>query len=122
MSWLFFSTAFFLISCEASDMDTYQEAQINELSIEKLADGSLQITVMPMLETLYTCPGVILGEANGAVMVEFVRCRINANCLVDVKTVADPANPGSYRIRLPDMDKPIKIDYRSGAIQAWPRT
>jgi hypothetical protein len=101
---------------------TYQEAQISEFSIEKAADGSLQILVMPMLETLYTCPGVLLGEANGAVMVKFVRCRINANCPVDARAVVDSANPGRYRISLPDMDKPIKIDYRSGAVQVWPRT
>ncbi len=103
-------------------MSIYQKDQINEVSIVKTVDGSLRLTVIPMLETLYTCPGIMLKEGNDAVIVEIVRCRINANCPVDVKASIDPANPGSYNIILSSINKPIKINYDSGAIQIWPES
>lgn len=118
----FIIASLFLISCEDKNMDTYQKDQINEISIAETADGSLKLTVMPILETLYACPGILLKEENDAVMVEFVRCRINANCRVDVKATTDPDSPGSYNIILSNAEKPIKINYHSGAIQVWPKS
>ena len=119
---IFLIISLFLISCEAKDMDTYQKDQINEVSIVEIAGGSLKLTVMPMLETLYTCPGIMLKEKNDAVMIEFIRCRINTSCPVDVKADADPNNPGNYNIILTNTEKPIKINYHSGAMQVWPKT
>ncbi|WP_133512240.1 hypothetical protein [Candidatus Thiosymbion oneisti] len=101
-------------------MKTYQENQIQELYIKETADGTLILTVMPMLETLYSCPGAILKEEDDAMLVELVRCRINTKCPVDVVATPDPANPGNYNIALPNTDRAVKIDYHSGAIQIWP--
>ena len=101
-------------------MDTYQEDQINELSVTKTDDGSLLVTVIPMLETLYACPGVLIKEENDAIMIEFVRCNINTTCHVDAEAAADSNNPGSYKITLPDKGKPIKINYSTGAVKIWP--
>lgn len=109
-----------LISCKAGDMNVYQKDQINQFSVIKAADGSLRLNVIPMLETLYHCPGIVLEEKNGSIFVQFVRCRINADCPVDIKADLDPTNPGSYNIVIADTNKPIKINYDSGAEQIWP--
>lgn len=102
-------------------MNTYQQDQIIEISIVKSANGSLVLTVMPILETLYTCPGITIKEKDDALMIEFVRCHINSNCHVDAKATVDQDNPGSLKITLSDMEKPIKIDYHSGFVQVWPK-
>ncbi len=118
---LFIIAILLLISCE-DNMNTYQKDQINDISIAETADGSLKLTIMPILETLYACPGILLKEENDAVMVEFVRCHINSNCRVDVKATTNPDSPGSYNIILSNTEKPIKIKYLSGVIQVWPKT
>ncbi len=103
-------------------MNTYQKNQINDISIAETADGSLKLTIIPIMETLYACPGILLKEENDAVMVEFVRCHINSDCRVDVKATAHPDSPGSYNIILSNTEKPINIKYPSGVIQVWPKT
>lgn len=118
----FIIVSLFLISCEDKNMDTYQKDQINEISIVETVDGSLKLTVTPILETLYACPGILIKHEKDAVMVEFVRCRINDNCRVDVKANTDPDSPGSYNIILSNDEKPIKINYHSDAIQVWPKS
>lgn len=118
--WLFLLLAHFMTSCGANNMDTYQQNQIDGLSVRKSTDGSLVMTVTPMLETLYAFSGAVVKEKSDAVLIELVRCRINTKCPVDVDATPDPANPGSYNMVLPKSDKPIKIDYRSGVVQVWP--
>jgi len=102
-------------------METYHADQINELSVQQTADGTLVLTVVPMLETLYSCPGALVRETDEAVLVGLVRCRIETQCPVDVAAQPDTDNPGSYKITLPDTGKPIKLDDPSGPVKLWPR-
>jgi len=117
---LFWLTVILVTSCGAKDMKTYQEDQIQAVYIKEMADGRSILTVMPMLETLYFCPGVIIREEDDAMLVGLVRCRINTKCPVDIVATPDSASPGNYNIALPSTDKPVKIDYHSGATQVWP--
>jgi hypothetical protein len=111
-----------LISCKTKDMNTYQKNQIDELSVMKLTDSTLLLTIRPIMETLYSCPGVIIEENSNEIIVSIIRCRINKKCTVDISSTHDPMNPGSYNIILPSTDKPIKINYLTGGvIQVWPQ-
>ena len=118
--WLFLLLGHFMTSCGANNMDTYQQNQIDELSVKKSTDGRLVMTVTPMLETLYACSGAVINEQSDAVLIKLVRCRINTKCPVDIDATPDPAKPGSYNMVLPQSEKPVKVDYRSSVVQVWP--
>jgi hypothetical protein len=118
----FIILVFTLLSCEAQDMNVYQENQINELSIVKASSESLHVTVTPILESVYACPGITLDENDNEIKISFIRCHIDKSCQVDLKADLDPGNPGSYIINLPDKGKPIVVVYSSSQKQIWPKT
>lgn len=117
---LFWLMMFFMTSCMFENMDIYQKDEINGYSIQEMDDGTLMLTVSPVAETLFWCPGAVVEEKEDAMLVGLVRCHINLECPVDVTAALHPTRPLVYNIALPRTDKPIKLDYRSGAIQVWP--
>lgn len=104
----------------SKNTDIYQEDEIDGYSIEEMDGGTLMLAVSPIAETLFWCPGAILEEREGAMLVGLVRCHIDSECPVDVAAILHPTRHLVYKIVLPKTHKLIKLDYRSGAVQIWP--
>jgi len=85
----------------------------------------LLLRVVPGREPSFWYPGALLEEKDDAILVGLVRCPIDVECPVDVVATWHPTHsivtPVTYNLTLPNTDKPIKLDYPSGAVRIWPR-
>ncbi|MCB2263396.1 MAG: hypothetical protein LGR52_10765, partial [Candidatus Thiosymbion ectosymbiont of Robbea hypermnestra] len=95
---LFWLVTLFITSCMSKNMDIYQEDEIDGYSIEEMGDGTLVLTVSPMAETLFWCPGAILEEKEDMMLIGLVRCHIDSECPVDVAATLHPTRHLVYKI------------------------
>jgi len=119
--WPFLLVTLFMPSCEINYMHIYSENAIEWYFIREMADDTFLLTVIPAEESIFWCPGAILEEKDDALLVGLVRCYMKVECPVDVAATLHPARGFVYNIALPSTDKPIKLNYPSGAVQIWPR-
>jgi len=119
--WPFLLVTLFMPSCEINYMHIYSENAIEWYFIREMADDTFLLTVIPAGESIFWCPGAILEEKDDALLVGLVRCYMKVECPVDVAATLHPARGFVYNIALPSTDKPIKLNYPSGAVQIWPR-
>lgn len=110
----------FNIACEAKTMNFYKKDQINTISIEKSTSNKLLLSVTPLLETAHALSGAKIVKNNDGINVSLVRCRLNAECEVDVAAKALSDVPGTYIIAIPMTNETISIDYQSHIEKIWP--
>jgi len=95
-------------------MDFYQEDQIFELSSKAGAEGKINISVRPELETLYFLSGAIVEERNDYNAIKLVKCTLKEKCNVDYEAQPVESDPGLYVLEIDEKQKDYVFDLGNG--------
>ena len=96
-------------------MKQYKKADVDIISVQQLSSGKTEILYQPILDSLYYCPGAIVGQDAGRQKVSFIRCGIKEECAVDV--IAQKSDRGQLKIVLPSAPESIDLVFSDGEVR-----
>lgn len=103
-------------SCQGDQkLDTYSADTITEITADTQDDGSLVLSVMPLMETAHFLAGAKVTETDDTTELQLVRCGLSATCDVDVEATVTPGSSDPYEIKLPSAKKAVVVIYDDGS-------
>ena len=106
-------------SCKETSMELYTSNQITLIGIKAINAENVEIKYVPMLETLYFCPGAKITENEDAILINFMRCPIKETCKVTHVARLDAI--GNYAIVIKHKGKPLFINFEMGKQKIYPK-
>lgn len=90
-----------LSACMIEKARPYRQEELQNIRIIHTTAGQHLLTYQPPLETLYHYAGVRWYWDHQALIIQLMRCPIQANCPVDSQPVQDDTIPGQSQVILP---------------------
>lgn len=98
----------------------YSSDQVDMIEARRSDDGAtVDIQVLPMLETAFFLAGASLSEVDGRRKLMLVRCGLGTDCAVDVVAEITPGTADPYRMVLDGAETPVDVVYADKEVEIY---
>jgi len=105
--------------CGEKTMGLYKQSDITSIIVQSVDFKNIELSYLPLMETLYYSPGANLVESADTINLEMLRCSINSQC--EVTNKARHEDSGPLVLLVEHKGKAVWMVFKDGKLKIYPK-